>query len=102
MGIGHALFEEVTFNESGITTEDWHSYPIPNHGDIPEIQVLLLHNPEVGAYGGGSESAMHGCASDLLRRSTTRRGRSCGGFRWKPGVCASGFEDVKRSQQGTD
>ena len=23
MGIGHALFEEVTFDESGITTEDW-------------------------------------------------------------------------------
>src|SRR5208283_4334614 len=29
MGIGHALFEEVMFDESGITTDDWASYPIP-------------------------------------------------------------------------
>jgi nicotinate dehydrogenase subunit B len=57
MGIGHALFEEVTFNESGITTEDWNSYPIPTMADIPEIKVVLLHNPKVGAYGGGSEAA---------------------------------------------
>jgi CO/xanthine dehydrogenase Mo-binding subunit len=57
MGIGHALFEEVTFDESGITTEDWISYPIPTMSDIPEIKVVLLHNPKVGAYGGGSEAA---------------------------------------------
>jgi CO/xanthine dehydrogenase Mo-binding subunit len=57
MGIGHALFEEVTFDESGITTEDWNSYPIPTMADIPEIKVVLLHNPRVGAYGGGSEAA---------------------------------------------
>ncbi len=57
MGIGHALFEEVTFDESGITTEDWISYPIPTMADIPEIKVVLLNNPKVGAYGGGSEAA---------------------------------------------
>ena len=57
MGISHALFEEVTFDESGITTEDWNSYPIPSMSDIPEIKVVLLHNPKVGAYGGGSEAA---------------------------------------------
>jgi nicotinate dehydrogenase subunit B len=57
MGIGHALFEEVTFDESGITTEDWISYPIPTMSDIPEIKVVLLNNPKVGAYGGGSEAA---------------------------------------------
>jgi len=57
MGIGHALFEEVMFDESGITTEDWNSYPIPTMADIPEIKVVLLNNPKVGAYGGGSEAA---------------------------------------------
>jgi CO/xanthine dehydrogenase Mo-binding subunit len=57
MGIGHALFEEVTFDESGITTEDWISYPIPTMSDIPEIKIVLLNNPKVGAYGGGSEAA---------------------------------------------
>lgn len=57
MGISHALFEEVTFDESGITTDDWLSYPIPTMADIPEIKVVLLNNPKVGAYGGGSEAA---------------------------------------------
>ncbi|MFZ0200252.1 MAG: molybdopterin cofactor-binding domain-containing protein [Candidatus Sulfotelmatobacter sp.] len=57
MGIGHALFEETIFDESGITTDDWASYPIPTMSDIPEIKVVLLNNPKVGAYGGGSEAA---------------------------------------------
>jgi nicotinate dehydrogenase subunit B len=57
MGISHALFEEVTFDESGITTDDWLSYPIPNMSDIPEIKVVLINSPKVGTYGGGSEAA---------------------------------------------
>jgi nicotinate dehydrogenase subunit B len=57
MGISHALFEELQFDESGITTRDWQSYPILKMADIPEVKVVLLHRPEVGAYGGGSEAA---------------------------------------------
>jgi CO/xanthine dehydrogenase Mo-binding subunit len=57
MGISHALFEETKFDESGITARDWLSYPILKMADIPEIKVVLLHKPEVGAYGGGSEAA---------------------------------------------
>src|SRR5579863_3012818 len=79
MGISHALFEEVTFDESGITTEDWNSYPIPTMAHIPEIKVVLLHNPNVGAYGGGSEAAnalgapaiaaaLHDATGKILRR----------------------------------
>jgi CO/xanthine dehydrogenase Mo-binding subunit len=79
MGIGHALFEEVTFDESRITTADWTDYPIPTMADIPEIKVVLLHNPKVGAYGGGSEAAnalaapaiaaaLHDATGQTLRR----------------------------------
>jgi CO/xanthine dehydrogenase Mo-binding subunit len=57
MGISHALFEEVIFDESGITQDDWNSYPIPSMSDIPEIKVVLINNPQVGTYGGGSEAA---------------------------------------------
>ena len=57
MGISHALFEEATFDESGITVEDWNSYPIPTMADIPDIKVVLINNPKVGNYGGGSEAA---------------------------------------------
>ncbi|MGH9494034.1 MAG: molybdopterin cofactor-binding domain-containing protein [Candidatus Sulfotelmatobacter sp.] len=83
MGISHALFEEVMFNESGITTEDWASYPIPTMSDIPEIKVVLLNNPKVGAYGGGSEAAnalaapaiaaaLHDATGKMIRRLPMR------------------------------
>jgi len=79
MGISHALFEEVTFDESGITTDDWIAYPIPTMADIPEIKVVLLNNPKVGAYGGGSEAAnalaapaiaaaLHDATGKIIRR----------------------------------
>ena len=57
MGISHALLEEAKFDESAVTTSDWRSYPILEMADVPEIEVVLLHKPEVGAYGGGSEAA---------------------------------------------
>ena len=36
---------------------NWTSYPIPKMADIPEIKVVLINNPKVGTYGGGSEAA---------------------------------------------
>jgi len=57
MGISHALLEEATFDESGITVDDWTSYPILTMADVPLIKVVLIHNPKVGSYGGGSEAA---------------------------------------------
>ncbi len=57
MGISHALLEEATFDESGITVDDWTSYPIVNMADIPEIKIVLINNSKVGSYGGGSEAA---------------------------------------------
>jgi len=57
MGISIALLEEVTFDQSGVTQDDWLSYPILTMADIPEIKVELIHNPKVGKYGGGSEAA---------------------------------------------
>jgi len=57
MGISQALYEEVAFDESGVTTQDWLTYPILKMAEIPEIKVVLLHRPEVGTYGQGSEAA---------------------------------------------
>lgn len=57
MGLSHALYEEVTFDESGVTNRDWRSYPILTMADVPEIRVVILSHPEVGAYGAGSEAA---------------------------------------------
>ena len=57
MGISQALHEEVSFDESGVTTQDWLTYPILKMAEIPEVKVVLLHRPEVGSYGQGSEAA---------------------------------------------
>jgi len=57
MGISHALLEEAAFDQSGITSRDWNTYPILKMADVPEIKVVLLNRPEVGRYGGGSEAA---------------------------------------------
>ena len=57
MGLSHALYEEMTFDQSSITSRDWRSYPILTMDDVPEIKVVILPHPEVGAYGGGSEAA---------------------------------------------
>ena len=79
MGISHALLEEATFDESGITVNDWNSYPILTMADVPEIKVVLINNPKVGSYGGGSEAAnalaapaiaaaVHDATGKVLRR----------------------------------
>jgi CO/xanthine dehydrogenase Mo-binding subunit len=57
MGLSHALYEEMTFDESGVTSRDWRTYPILTMADVPEIKVVILNHPEVGVYGGGSEAA---------------------------------------------
>jgi nicotinate dehydrogenase subunit B len=57
MGVSIALLEELQFDESGITSRDWQTYPILKMADLPDINVVLLNRPEVGTYGGGSEAA---------------------------------------------
>ncbi|MEQ1870702.1 MAG: molybdopterin cofactor-binding domain-containing protein [Vicinamibacterales bacterium] len=57
MGLSHALYEEMAFDESGVTSRDWRTYPILTMADVPEVKVVIISRPEVGAYGGGSEAA---------------------------------------------
>jgi nicotinate dehydrogenase subunit B len=84
MGISHALLEEAMFDESGITSRDWNTYPILKMADTPEIKVVLLNNPQVGSYGGGSEAAnalaapaiaaaLHDASGRVLRRLPLKR-----------------------------
>ena len=57
MGISHALHEEMTFDESNVTSRDWRTYPILTMAEVPEMKVIILSRPDVGSYGGGSEAA---------------------------------------------
>jgi CO/xanthine dehydrogenase Mo-binding subunit len=57
MAVSHALYEEARFDESAITSRDWKTYPIATMADMPEIEVIVVANPELGRYGGVSEAA---------------------------------------------
>ena len=52
-GVSRALFEEVQFDSSGVTSLDWKSYPILTFPDMPELDIALVNRPEVAPLGAG-------------------------------------------------
>ncbi|OFC72710.1 xanthine dehydrogenase family protein molybdopterin-binding subunit [Alteromonas confluentis] len=57
MGVSQALHEEVSFDNSKITSQDWYSYPILKMSEVPEIKVVIAPDANAEIYGQGSESA---------------------------------------------
>jgi CO/xanthine dehydrogenase Mo-binding subunit len=53
MGVGEALFEEVTFDTSRVTSTDWIRYRIPRMTDVPEIKTVFTSRNDRGINGGG-------------------------------------------------
>src|SRR5262249_53420591 len=53
MGIGEALFEEVTFDQSKVTSSDWKKYRIPAMGDVPIVKTVFVSHDDRGLNGGG-------------------------------------------------
>ena len=47
----------MTFDEGAVTARDWISYPILKMAEAPEIRVVLVHRPETGVHGQGSETS---------------------------------------------
>jgi CO/xanthine dehydrogenase Mo-binding subunit len=50
--MSRALKERVAFNTSGVTSLDWHSYPIVRFSDVPAVEIVLIdrtHEPVLGA-----------------------------------------------------
>ena len=84
MGISQALLEEVTFDESAITQNDWNSYAILTMADVPEIKVVLLNDPKVGSYGGGSEAANALAAPAMAAALHDATGKMLRGLPLKP------------------
>jgi nicotinate dehydrogenase subunit B len=56
-GIVHAasmtLKEQVTLDGDGITSLDWDRYPIMTFSEVPEIDVLIIDNPDMPTLGMG-------------------------------------------------
>ena len=56
MGLSEALKEEVTFDESKVTSTNWSTYKILTMDETPDIQVVQISRDDKG-FGGGSEAA---------------------------------------------
>jgi nicotinate dehydrogenase subunit B len=53
-GISRALLEEVTWDDTKVTSIDWRTYhPLFLGADIPKIETVLLNRPDVRATGAG-------------------------------------------------
>jgi CO/xanthine dehydrogenase Mo-binding subunit len=51
--LSRVLHEEVTFQDSHVTSVDWASYPILRFPDVPQVQVALINHPDQPHYGAG-------------------------------------------------
>ena len=47
------LKEQVKFDEKGITSQDWESYPIMTFADVPEIETILIDRKDSPFLGAG-------------------------------------------------
>ncbi len=57
-GTSRALLEEVQFDSAGVKSLDWSRYPIIRFEDVPEVDIVLLHRPELPSLGGGEASTV--------------------------------------------
>lgn len=56
MGLGYALTEEVDFKGGRILNTNFDTYKIPRFSWLPEIETILIENPDVPPQGGGEPS----------------------------------------------
>ena len=64
MGLGYALSEEVHFKDGRIFDRNFDSYQLPRFSWVPEIDTILVDNPDLPPQGGG-EPAIIGMGAVL-------------------------------------
>jgi CO/xanthine dehydrogenase Mo-binding subunit len=57
-GLSRSLMEEITYDQNRVTNSDWRSYPILRFPEIPEIQTILIDQPETDPDGMGELSSI--------------------------------------------
>ena len=70
------LFEAVTFDESGITSTDWSSYPIMRFGSVPErVDVHIMDRPGQPFLGTGeaAQGPTAAAIGNAIRHATGKR-----------------------------
>ena len=53
-----ALKEQVTFDQSRVTSVDWRSYPILTFPEVPTVEIALINRPHEPALGVGEISSL--------------------------------------------
>ena len=53
-----ALKEQVTWDDSRITSVDWDSYPILKFAEVPDIDIVLINHPDQPAMGAGEPATV--------------------------------------------
>jgi nicotinate dehydrogenase subunit B len=61
--VSRALMEEVKFDNTGVTSLDFRTYPIATFPDVPDIQVVLLDHPDDPPLGVGESAAIPSAAA---------------------------------------
>lgn len=72
------LYEEVSFDNTSVITEDWASYPILTYDNIPSIQVHLMDLPDEAPLGAGevAQGPVSAAIANAVYRATGKRLRS--------------------------
>jgi CO/xanthine dehydrogenase Mo-binding subunit len=52
-GISRALKEEVTFDQTQVTSLTWETYPIVTFEEVPAIEIALIDRPDEPPWGAG-------------------------------------------------
>jgi CO/xanthine dehydrogenase Mo-binding subunit len=52
------LKEAVAFNTSGVTSLDWHSYPIVRFSEVPDVTIVLVNRPHEPVLGAGEATTV--------------------------------------------
>ena len=53
-GASRALYEEIMFNKSNVTSLDWVAYPIMRFKDAPQITFSVVQRTDIPAVDGGT------------------------------------------------
>ena len=69
------LFEEVTFDEHGVTSLDWRGYPVIRFQDCPEVTPVIVQRLNEKSLGAGEEvmAAAAGAIANAFFDATGRR-----------------------------
>jgi CO/xanthine dehydrogenase Mo-binding subunit len=52
-GVSRTLLEEVQFDGSGVKSLDWRSYPILTFQDVPDVDIVLINQPDLPMFAAG-------------------------------------------------